>query len=75
MESSRSSSPVNTVAQESKNIPSASTSTHTLADTVQVIYYQRLSLQDIEFLLLYWSTQKTVWTWDWRFGLVHDFRH
>ena len=33
-----SASPVNTLAQESKNIPSTSTVTHTAASTVQVIY-------------------------------------
>lgn len=33
-------SPVNTVTQESKNIPSTSTSAHLAASTVQVIYCQ-----------------------------------
>lgn len=35
-------SPVNTSAQESKNIPSTSTALHTAASTMQVIYCQAL---------------------------------
>jgi len=40
MDSVPSVSPVNTLAQESKNIPSTSTVTHTAASTMQVIYCQ-----------------------------------
>lgn len=53
---SSSSGRVNAVAQQSKSIPLASASTHTLANTVQVIYRQELSLQDTEFLVLRAST-------------------
>jgi hypothetical protein len=56
---SLSSSPVNAMTQESKNIPSTSTTTHTLANTVQVIY-QIFSLHDIKFMLLCLTKYKTV---------------
>jgi hypothetical protein len=53
MESSQSSSPVNTLAQDSKkNIPSASTSTHTLASTVQVIIIRGICCMVLEIPLL-----------------------
>jgi hypothetical protein len=52
MGSLQSVSPVNTMAQESTNIPSTSSTAHMAASTVQVIYYQGLVLPDIEFLLL-----------------------
>jgi hypothetical protein len=39
-DSVQSASPVNTLAQESKNIPSTSSNAHTTASTVQVMYRQ-----------------------------------
>jgi hypothetical protein len=69
MDSLQSVSPVNTMAQESKNIPSTSTVTHMAASTVQVIYFEWPVLPDTEFLFLclnvIWDVRLRRWSAPW----------